>query len=235
MITLAELFESNLRRDELNRSLGGGLPKKSMVLVEGKDGAGKSILGQRLSYGLLLNKTSVTYISSELNTDEFLEQMRSLDYDVTFQMLDGTLLFIPMFPTLGQTKEKEQFFEKLLATPEIFENDVIIFDTLSFLLIPDDLSHESMIKIINKIKKIVSLGKTIMFCVDPDHINQSFLTLLRSISDVYIKVEVRTFAGAPLRVIVILRFKRPGENIVSTIPFKVETGKGLALEIASLS
>lgn len=235
MITLTELYESNLKRDELNRSLGGGLPKKSLVLVEGPDGAGKSIFSQRLSYGMLQNKTSVTYISSELNTDEFLEQMRSLDYDVTYQMLDGTMLFIPMFPTLGNTKEKEEFFEKLLMTSEIFDNDVIIFDTLSFLLISENLSHESMIRIFNKIKKIISLNKTMLFCVDPEHINKSFLTLLRSISDVYIKVEVRTFAGAPLRVIVILRFKRPGENIVSTIPFKVETGKGLALEIASLS
>jgi archaellum biogenesis ATPase FlaH len=62
-----------LPRDELSMNLGGGLPKNSLMLASGPDGAGKSIFAQRLCYGFLRNKTSVTYISSELDTIAFVE------------------------------------------------------------------------------------------------------------------------------------------------------------------
>ena len=81
----------------------------------------------------------------------------------------------------------------------------------------------------------MKLNKTILFCVDPDHLNDKFLTLLRSVADVYFNVEIKMFAGNIVRAINIQRFKRPGGNIINTIPFKVEPGKGLAIEIASFA
>ena len=102
-------------------------------------------------------------------------------------------------------------------------------------MIKDNVSQEKIFDIVKKLKNINSLNKTIIFCVDPDHLNQKLLTLLRSIADVYFNVEIKMFAGNVIRVINIQRFKRPGDNIISTIPFKVEPGKGLAIEIASFA
>ena len=48
-----KLLSIKLRRDELERSIGGGLPTSSLVLIEGPDGAGKSIVSQRFCYGIL--------------------------------------------------------------------------------------------------------------------------------------------------------------------------------------
>ncbi|MFP4403308.1 MAG: ATPase domain-containing protein [Candidatus Woesearchaeota archaeon] len=225
----------DLERDELNRNLGGGIPNNSLILIEGKDGAGKSILVQRLSFGLLKHEKSVTYISSELNTTGFIEQMSSLDYDIKFELLDGNLMFIPMFPFLGNTKLRENFLEKLFNTKKIFENEIIIFDTFSFLLVKDNIAPERSFQIINMLKKLNNLNKTIIFCVDPDHLNEKFLTLLRSVADIYFNVEIRTFAGNLIRAINVKRYKRSADYIVDVIPFKVEPGKGLAIEIASFS
>ncbi len=232
---MTELRSIVLRRDELNRSIGGGLPTKSLILIEGKDGAGKSILVQRLAFGLLQNNVKVTYISTELTTQDFIEQMISLDYDIKYHLLEDKLLFLPMFPFLGNVTLRENFMDRLLHTPKIFEKEVIIFDTLSFLLINDSMPDDKSFEIIRIFKKLTSSGKTIIVNVDPDHLNSRLLTLLRAVSDVYFSVEVKTFAGALVRVINVLRFKRPGENVLSAIPFKVETGKGLAIEIASFS
>jgi len=232
---LAKITSIHLARDELNRNIGGGIPPNSLILIEGQDGAGKSIVSQRITYGLLEHGHTVTFISSELNTSGFIEQMSSLDYDVKFYMLDSQLLFIPMFPFMGNTKLEPNFLERLFKESKIFENEIIVFDTLSFLLIKDNISQEKSFEFINKLKNINSLNKTIIFCVDPEHMNDKFLTLLRSISDVYFNVEIKMFAGNVLRVINIQRFKRPGDNIINTIPFKVEPGKGLAIEIASFA
>jgi flagellar protein FlaH len=232
---LVNIISVELERDELARNIGGGIPANSLILIEGKDGAGKSILAQRLTYGLLKHKHTVTYISSELNTTGFIEQMASLDYDIKFNLIDSQLLFIPMFPFLGNTKLRENFLDNLFKSNRLFENEFIVFDTFSFLLIKDNISQEKSFEVINFLKRLNNLNKTIIFCIDPDHLNDRFLTLLRSVSDVYFNLEIKTFAGNIIRIINIQRFKRPGDNIINTIPFKVEPGKGLAIEIASFA
>jgi archaeal flagellar protein FlaH len=232
---MSKIISIELERDELNRNLGGGIPANSLILIEGKDGSGKSILAQRMAYGLIKHSHTVTYISSELNTAGFIEQMASLDYDVKYDMLEEKLLFLPMFPFLGHTQLSSNFLDRLFRTPRIFRNDTIIFDTLSFLLVKDNIEPEKSFEVIKMLKKLTSLNKTIIFCVDPEHLNPKFLTLLRSVADVYFDVQIRTFAGNLVRVINIQRFKRPGDNIITSIPFKVEPGKGIAIEIASFS
>lgn len=223
----------SLDRDELSRNLGGGIPRNSLILLEGEDGAGKSILAQRLAYAMLQHRTTVSYVSTELNTMTFVEQMDSLDYDIKKELLGGELLFIPMFPLLGYTKLEPDFFKKLLHNQEVFRSEVIIFDTLSFLLIHNTMSYSEAFEIINLLKRFTSLGKTIIFCVDHKHLNENFLTLVRGVSDIYMTVAVKSFAGQAVRVISTNRFKRPEAAFINNIPFKVEPGKGLTIEIAS--
>ncbi len=226
-------IDVSVERDELSRNLGGGIPKNSLVLIEGVDGAGKSLVAQRLTYGCVQNGTSVTYVSTELNTMTFVEQMDSMDYDLKKELLGGNLLFIPMYPLLGYTRFESDFFNRLMANEEIFRSEVVIFDTLSFLLIHNTMSNTEAFNLINILKRFTSLGKTIIFCVDQTHLNETFLTLLRSVCDIYFGVEVKSFAGQVVRVINVNRFKRPEAPFINHIPFKVEPGKGLTIEIAS--
>lgn len=222
-----------LPRDELNRNLGGGIPKSSLVLIEGTDGSGKSVIAQRICYSLLQNKHSVTYISTELNTKGFVEQMKSLGYDVKFNLIEGSLLFIPMFPFIGSTKLADNFLDNLLDSKKLFKSDAIIIDTLSFLMVNDELKLSKCFDILNHLKKYTTMNKTIFFCIDPDHINKKLLTLLRSVADIFFSIELKDFAGGLVRVIMTHRFKRPMDSIIPAIPFKVEPQSGLAIEIAS--
>lgn len=232
---MPNLLNIDLERDELGRSIGGGIPRNSLILIEGMDGAGKSIVTQRIVYGLLKQNHSVTYLSTELNTMGFVEQMASLDYNVTDYLLFEKILFMPMFPYLGNQKLSRDFVKNLMKAKLIFEKEIIVFDTFSFLLMQNDLDMESNIQLIRFVKKLNTLGKTIVFCINQDHIESKFTIMLRSLSDLTLRVEIKEFAGNPVRVIFIDRFKRPGESMLPAMAFKVEPGKGFAAEIASFS
>jgi len=52
-------------QDRVNTAIGGGIPAGSIMLIEGQDGAGKSALSQRFSYGIASEDAYVTYISTE--------------------------------------------------------------------------------------------------------------------------------------------------------------------------
>ncbi len=224
-----------LRRDELERTIGGGIPANSLILLEGPDGAGKSLIAQRLTYGLLRNETSVSYISTELNTAGFIEQMASLDYDIKYDMLDEKLLFISLMPYYGRGALRKNFLDILLQSKKLFTNDVIVFDTLSFLLIDDAISQEDAFAFLQFLKRLNNLGKTVILCVDAEHLNMRLLTLIRSTCDIILELQLRTFAGQTVRIISVKRFKRALGEVNGAIPFRVEPGKGLVIEIVSFS
>jgi len=228
-------YSIELPRDELNRYFGGGIPKSSLILIEGIDGAGKSILCQRFTYALLKQKLNITYLSTELNTLDFIKQLDSISYGIKSFMLDRQLLFLTMIPFLGKVNFEDDFFDKIISENRIFESDVIIFDTLSFLFVKKGDTDEVYFKIINFFRNLNNLNKTVLFTIDPTHLDDKFLTLLRSVADLYIDVNVSNFAGETVRIMDIKRFKRPNDIYMNKIPFRVEPKEGLIIEIGSYS
>ena len=77
----------SIDRDNLNHMLGGGLPRGSIVLIEGKKGSGVEHFVQRLTYGLLQNNVGVTYISTENATSDFIKQMYGSGFLMANHML----------------------------------------------------------------------------------------------------------------------------------------------------
>lgn len=230
---LNQYYSIELVRDELNRYFGGGIPKNSLILFEGVDGSGKSILCQRFLYSFLKKGRTVTYISTELNTLDFINQMESIQYGIKEFMLSQQLFFITMVPFLGKVKFEEDFLDKIMKSSKLFENDIIVFDTLSFLLVRKNSGEEVFYNIINFFRKLNNLNKTIIFTVDPTHLDDKFLTLLRSVVDIYIDIDMKLFAGEYVRSLNIKRFKRPNDIYMAKIPFRVEPREGLIIEIGS--
>lgn len=232
---MGKILKIALRRDELELKFGGGIPANALVLIEGEDGAGKSIMSQRLAYGLLEHGHSVSYISSELNLHGFIAQMDSVDYKITERILDEKLIFIPLFPQLGNVRLKKNFMQELLQSKKIFQSEIIIIDTLSFLLINDETTKDDSFNLMSFIKKISALNKTIIFTVNHTQINQTFLSILRSMVDVYLKVEAKVVLGNLLRIIQVVRYNRSESEVTMQIPFKVTPNVGVSIELASLS
>jgi len=55
-------FPFVLETDSLADSMGSRLPNRSLYIVQGDVGSGKSLMGQRLSYGLAENDVKVLVI-----------------------------------------------------------------------------------------------------------------------------------------------------------------------------
>ena len=128
------VYSFALDRDEINQMLGGGFPKGALVVIDGPNGSGKSALCQRFAFGLLDNKNTVTYISTQMTTKNFIRQMNSLDYPIGIKMLKGELLYIPAYPLIKESKPRIDFIQRLMGAAGLFEKDVIIIDTLSALI-----------------------------------------------------------------------------------------------------
>jgi len=232
---MPDVFSIALKGDELNERFGGGIPKNSVIVIEGENGLGKSVLAQRLMYGVMQHGATATYLSTELNTGSFLNQMRSFNYGVKEKLLNQELLFLSIYPTFGNVAFEKNFLNKILMTRQLFEHDLIVFDTLSSMLIENEITQNNAFDILKFLKELTALNKIIIFCVNPKQVSPYFFDLLKTVADIYFRLEAREQYGSWIKLIHIERFTGAAGDLSTPIPYKVLAGLGLALEIASTS
>lgn len=231
---MSQLVPITLKGDELNDRLGGGIPRNSLILIEAEDGLGKSVLAQRLLYGLIKEgNLTATILSTEMNTTGYIKQLDSFKYKIHKKLERNEVVIHSLFPTFGRVTFQKNLLKSVLESRHLFEKDLIVFDNLSNLLVSQDISDELLFDVIKFLKEISALNKIMIVTVNPKNLNEKFTDLLRSISDIYFRLEQKEQYGVIIRQMHVERFSGAGGEVSTPIPFKVLAGIGLALEISS--
>jgi flagellar protein FlaH len=225
-------------RDRVDNAIGGGLPAGSVALIEGEDGAGKSALCQRFAYGMATESAYVAYISSELESWEFVQQMHSLSYDVVELLLEGQLLFLHADVDTHQTGKKRRLLARLTDAETLWRGDVIYIDTLSALL-RNDPNYEAVVdsgeedhviqRLVSFLRQITMQNKSVVFTVDPTSVTEDALRPLRNIADIYLQIETNTVGQEIRRNLKVKRFQNMKNPVDDTIGFNVQQGRGVSI------
>ncbi len=232
MITGVRSFD--LKRDEVCNKLGGGFPSGSIAVIEGGAGSGKSTICQRLAYGLMENGYSVTYISTQLTTKGFINQMYSLNYRIANFLLKKNLLYIPVLSLIDPTPARTDFIERLRNAKELFDNDVIIIDTISS-LIKHSANVEKSLDLVSFFKKLTGIKKTIILAIDPSELESKILSEFIGASDINLSLKISTLGSSIKRTIIVNKFTGASASVESMIGFRIESNVGVVVEIASVS
>jgi len=228
-----EIFKMELKGDELHRRIGGGIPAGTIMLLEGDRGTGKSIFAQRLLYGFLMNGYSVSYVSSQYTTVEYIRQMFSLGYDVVPFLIRKKLIFVSLYPLLTGISEKKKFLSRLLGEPRLWETDIIIIDSFSALLSREQ-DLDAVRSFLMYIKKLASLDKVIILTSNTEEIDRESLFLLEEAATMLIRLQVKVFGGDLKNSAVIVKYNNAKGVFQKIIPFRVEPKVGLVVEIAAV-
>ena len=76
-------FPYELEQDSLANAMGLRMPNRSIWTLQGDVGSGKSLVSQRIIFGLLENGSKLLVITTELTTRGWIEQMNSVGYGIT--------------------------------------------------------------------------------------------------------------------------------------------------------
>ena len=235
--------------DRLNKELGGGIPRGSIVLVEGDYGAGKSAISQRFAYGLSKEGASVTMLSTELTVRGFIDQMHSLSYDVVRPLLNEEVLFLHAdFDTGGTFTEGDgdrmELLKRLMDAEVMWQPDVVIIDTFDAILRNDPTfealvrqndERQAALEIISFFRKIISKGKVVVITVDPSTLDEEAIGPFRAIADVFLQLEMIEVGNDVRRQIAVKRFAGMGEQVGDSIGFSVRSGTGIVIESRSVA
>ena len=224
--------------DRVDNAMGGGLPEGSIVLVEGEDGAGKSVISQRFSYGMASEGAYVTYISTELESWEFVQQMHSLSYDVVDHLLDEQLLFLYANIDTHDEGEKRELLSRFVSAKTLWRADVVYVDSLTGLLRNDprfeavsDSGEEDHViqRLVSFLRQVTAQNKTVVLTIDPTSVDDDALRPLRNVADVYFQIETNTVGQEIRRTIRVRRFQNMKEPVDDSISFNVQQGRGISI------
>jgi flagellar protein FlaH len=240
--------------DTLNNELGGGIPRGSIVLMEGEYGAGKSVLSQRFNYGFCQTGASVSYLSTEFTVSGFIQQMHSLSYDVTQELLDEQMLFLHADLDSGggsmltddddDAGTRKELLNRLMNAEAMWEADAITIDTFDAILrndpkfealIRQNEERQAALEIISFFRDIVSQNKIIILTVDPTTVDEEAIGPFRSIADVYLQLNMVEVGNDVRRNISVKRFAGMGQQVGDTVGYSVRSGTGIVIESRSVA
>ena len=222
-------FNFELDQDSLADSMGLKLPSRSLMVITAEVGGGKSLICQRLTFGLLENGAKVVYVTNELTTRGWIEQMHSIGYWVTDHIKSGKLLVVSSFGTVAEEVENVTI-DDLFDSEGLKVSDVIIIDSLSELSKGVKAST-----LLSKLRKFCSKGHTVIVTCDPHQMDADFVQQLRATSEVALDLQTAIIGGAMTRTIVVTRYLRAAGPLQSTIGWRVEPGMGFIVDITAVS
>jgi len=239
-------------RDRVNPSFGGGLPTGSIALFEGGHGAGKSVITQRMAYGLCETGTQVTYVSAEDTAKGFVSQMNSLNYPVVDHLLNERMLFlhadVDTRDTFDEAErddgvgdaavEQRQLLKRLMRASVMWRSDVVVVDGFDEILLHDPHyeriqgkgdQDDIMQNLISFFRRVSADGTSIVLTANPNSLDGRALRPIRNVSDVFVELTMEQVGAEVRRKMVVKKFGGMDQQVDDNIGYAVQSNRGLTI------
>ena len=229
------ILERKGERDGFAQRFGKAIPDGSLVFIEGKEGAGKSIFCQRFCFSFLVNGHTCSYISTQYTIKSFLRQTASVGYSTRKHLMRGKLFFISTEVMLAETLPKETFLEGLTTTEKLFQPEIIVIDSLSTLL-NKSLNMDNLADLTSFFNRLAGSGKIIIVTGNPNEWPAEIHNAFKMICDINFKVTRESMPGIGIvHNIYLEKFNGARHRFEPLTTFSVKPGTGLAIETSGVA
>ena len=211
------------------------IPEGTFILLEGKQGTGKSIFSQRFCYSFLKNGSSCSYVSTQYTIKTFLRQTASVGYDVRKYIMGGKLFFISTEVMLAETKPKVTFLEGLTTCKKLFDPEVIFIDSISTLL-NESLNKENIVELTTFFNRLKGSGKIIIATANPNDWTAEIHNSFQMFCDIQFKITRESMPGIGIvHNVYIEKFNGATSKYEPLTTFSVRPGVGLTIETSGVA
>ena len=212
---------------ELDRSIGGGIPYRTLMLLEGQSGAGKSTLSQQLIWGALIAGENAALYTTEQTVQSFLRQMSSLGEDVSNYFLLNHLQIFPLNITPESIAPAQLFRQLSEHIRQQADCRIVVVDSLTTIVSQAD--GDQIQDFFTSCKSLCEEGKVIICTVHTNAFAEDILTRVRSICDANIRLTVEKAGSKLLKTIEVAKIRGAEMNTGTIFGFEVEPGLGLRI------
>ncbi len=224
-------FEFGVIQDSLGQSLGTAIPNRALVIVSGGIGSGKSIIGQRMSFGMTANDIKVSLVTTELTTRGWLEQVASIGYFMEKRIDDGDFHLMSSFGVIAEQAEDPVDLLELLESPALKEAEVVIIDRASQ-MIPAEIEGPVLLSLL---RQYTAQGRTLFLMIDPEEMDSKLLRELQNSAEVVLDMMTSVVGGQLVRTLCVTRFLRAAGPVTERIGWKVMPEMGFIVDITAVA
>jgi len=209
---------------EIDGRMGGGIPVRSLTLIDGDSSAGKSVLIQQLIWGSLNDDHTACLFTTENSVRSLITQMQSLDLDVLDFLLLNKFKVYPM----PVTRLKETGFPLLLqAISREQASDLVFLDSLTFLFF--DALDEEILAFCERCKFLCSQGMSILMVVHSHALKPSLLIRLRSLCDCHLRLRTEELGEKLVKTLEVSKVRGADKTTGNIVSFEIEPGWGMRI------
>lgn len=212
---------------EIDKKLGGGVPKGSLILIEGESDAGKSVLCQQMIWGSLKNEIKVMLFTTENTVKSLVPQMSSLGLGILDQLLLGWLKVYQIKPSelTGTPADTFRIILDRIAENEDF--NLAIIDSLTP-LVSQSTGSDAM-AYFEQCKSLCDKGKTIINVTHTYAFEQDFLIRIRSVCDAHFKLLIEKVGDKLVKTLEVAKIRGASQSTGNILSFDVEPELGMKI------
>ncbi len=213
--------------ETIDASLGGGIPYRTLMLIEGQSAAGKSTLSQQLVWGALESGESATLYTTEQTTQNFLRQLASLGLDVSDYFLLNHLQIHEVATPQDDMKPAEVFHELITHIRNDTQSRVVVLDSLTTFVAED--GGEQIQEFFVACKSLCDAGKVIICTVHSDAFDPGILTRIRSVCDAHLRLKVERAGNHLQKTMEVAKIRGADVATGNISGFEVDPGLGIRI------
>ena len=224
-ITAGEVISAG--SDDIDRRIGGGVPYRTLMLIEGESASGKSTWAQQLVRGALESREKAAMYTTEQTVQSFVRQMMSLGLDVRDHFLLNRLQIYPI-SIPPDSIDPAILFQEL--TNHIINQAacrVIVMDSLTTFV--SRIGGDQIQEFFARCKSLCDEGKVIICTVHLDAFDPGILTRVRSLCDGHLRLRVEKLGSQLQKTIEVAKIRGAEVPTGNISGFEVEPGLGIRI------
>jgi flagellar protein FlaH len=210
--------------DDLDKRIGGGIPLKSLSLVEGQPDSGKSVLTQQMVWGTLKRGCSAVVFTTENTVKSLVSQMQSLNLDILDYLLLSRLWIYP----IDTKKTRRSLSAGLLPMLENYANkgiDLAIIDSLTYYVTL--ASVEEVVSFFEECKRLSGKGMGVVCVAHSYAFDENAMVRLGSMCDAHLRLRIESMGSKLIKILEVSKVRGAELNTGNVISFDVEPNLGI--------
>ena len=210
--------------DELDKKMGGGIPLRTLTLVEGQPDSGKSVLTQQMLWGSLKKGCSAVVFTTENSVKSLVSQMQSLNLDIMDYFLLSRLWIYP----IDIKKTRQSLDAGLLPLLTSCANkgiDLAVIDSLTYYL--THATVEEVLSFFEDCKRISGGGMGVVCVAHSYAFDEKVMVRLGSMCDAHLRLRIETMGSKMIKILEVSKVRGATLNTGNIISFDVEPNWGI--------
>ncbi len=215
--------------DEIDKKLGEGIPLGSLVLIEGENDTGKSVLCQQMCYGGLNQMYRIAYYSTENTIKSMLAQMDSLSLDISDFYAWGYFRIYPVhLEGVEWTSTQMKGTLHLLMTHiRNIRERIVMVDSLTMFTTYSD--EDNILEFLTSLKNLCDKGYTILITLHQHAFKEDTLVRIRSACDCHLFLRKEQLTDRYISVMEVSKIRGAKKSTGNIVSFEVQPGFGLKI------